>query len=47
MSNQDQIFEKIDATSLEEINAFIKTSLDPERRLDLVVGPLGVTKAFQ
>jgi len=33
------IFQEIDATTLEEINAFIKTHLDPQKRLDIVVGP--------
>lgn len=43
----DRIFQEIDATTLEEINGFIKTNLDPEKRLDLVVGPLGAIKAFR
>lgn len=35
------IFDEIETVTLEEINGFIKTTLDPKKRLDIVVGPLG------
>jgi len=43
----DRIFDEIDATSLEEINGFIKASLAPEKRLDLVVGPQETLREFR
>lgn len=32
-------FEEIDIISLEEINAYIKDILDPEKRVDVIIGP--------
>ena len=35
----DRFSEEIDAISLEEINAFIKEFLDPEKGVEVIVGP--------
>jgi zinc protease len=37
-------FSEIDAVSLEEINAYIKDILNPEKRIEVVVGPKDETK---
>lgn len=41
----DRIFQEIEATTLDELNSFIKTNLDPKKRLDVRVGPSGITTA--
>lgn len=35
----NKIFQEIDATTLEEINSYIKNILDPEKGIEIVVGP--------
>ncbi len=41
----EKIADEIDGVSLEELNAYIKTILDPARAIEVVVGPKGEDKA--
>lgn len=35
----DRVFQEIESTTLEEINTFIKDNLNPEKRIEVIVGP--------
>ena len=42
----EKVADEIDAVSLEELNAYIKTILDPARGIEVIVGPKGEDKAI-